>query len=123
MEEWKPVRGFEEYYIVSNMGIIRSLDRFVRGKDASARKIKGQELTPRVRADGSFAVNLWRDNVYHQIPVARIVLEAFDRPRPLGHDARPTNRNPADNRLSNLRWRLDGRLRRAESIKRRTGQL
>lgn len=44
-----------------------------------------------------------------QLSVHRMVLETFVGPRPPGMEACHSNGNPADNRLSNLRWgsRLD----------------
>jgi NUMOD4 motif len=121
MPEWSPVLSCEgfyrDFYEVSKSGIVRSVDRFLKGKDGSARWVRGQEITPRVRDDGSFAVNLWRDNHYHQVPVGRVVLEAFDRPKPVNMDAEQVNGDPADNRLPNLEWRLEKRLRNSRAFR------
>lgn len=110
VEEWKPVRGYENHYEASNLGNVRSVAREVRGRDGSTRWIQGRVLTPRIRPDSTHAVNLWVHNKYRQIPVRRIVLEAFDRPKPNGFDAANKNDDPADNRLSNLQWKPDKRL-------------
>lgn len=110
-EEWRPVRGYTGIYEVSSEGRIRSVEREVSGRERSARRLRGQELTPRIRPDGTRAVNLWHGNKYRQIPVRRIVLEAFDRERPRGFDAKNIDGDPANNRLENLQWAPDRRLR------------
>ena len=74
-------------------------------------------LTPRIRPDGTYVVNLWRNNKYRQVPIRRIVLEAFDRAQPRGMDAINVNGNPADNNLKNLRWQIDQRLRNAQRLR------
>jgi hypothetical protein len=66
-------------------------------------------LTPRVRPDGTLAVNLWSENGYRQLPIRRIVLDAFDGPQPRGFDAANANGDPTDNRLTNLEWKPDRR--------------
>ena len=38
MEIWKPVRNFENLYEVSNIGRIRSLDRYVTNYDINTKK-------------------------------------------------------------------------------------
>ena len=79
-EQWKPVRGYEGQYEVSNLGRVRGIDRVVRGRENSTRNIKGRILTPRIRPDGTWAINLWVQDSYRQIPLRRLVLEAFDQP-------------------------------------------
>lgn len=111
MTIWAQVLDYEDLYRASDEGWVESLDRFVRGRDDSMRWVRGIELTPRVRWDGSFAVNLWRDNRYQQIPVARIIFEAFIGRRPEGMDAYNINGDPVDNRLENLEWQTEKRLR------------
>ena len=110
-EQWRPVRGYEGAYKVCDSGYVESVERDVRGRENSRRHLKGKRLTPRVRPDGTLAVNLWSENSYRQIPIRRIVLDAFSGPQPRGYDAANINGDPNDNRLSNLQWQLDRRLR------------
>ena len=109
-EQWKPVVGYECQYQVSDHGKIRSVTRKVRGRDGSTREIQGKVLTPRKRPDGTYVVNLWVQNDYRQVPIRRVVLEAFDKCRPHGYDAGNINGDAADNRLDNLEWKMDKRL-------------
>ncbi len=105
MTDWKPVPG-RDGYEVNIDGTIRSIERWVRGRDGSQRRIAGKTLSPRIRADGTYAVNLWSQNTYKQIPVKVLVLEAFDRPCPAGFEAVNANGDLSDNRLKNLRWQM-----------------
>lgn len=99
-----PVAGYADQYEVSDGGHVRSIPRKVAGRGKSVRTLRGKLLSPRVRPDGTRAVNLWRGNTYVQKPVKRLVLEAFGSPQPAGYDAVNVNEDPADNRLSNLKW-------------------
>jgi NUMOD4 motif len=117
-EQWKPVRGYEAAYEVSDEGRVRSMERNVGGREKSSRHLQGKILTPRIRPDFTEAVNLWANNAYKQVPVRRLVLEAFDRVRPAGMDAYNVNGDPSDNRLGNLQWRYDRRLRSIAGIRR-----
>lgn len=90
----------------------------MKGRENSRRKLQGKLLTPRIRPDGCHAVNLWVKNKYRQVPIRRIVLDAFDGPQPAGYDAANTNGDPTDNRLTNLEWQLDKRLRGVVGLRR-----
>lgn len=73
IEEWRPVVGYEGLYEVSNLGRVRSLDRYVKGKGESYRLHKGKVLSPGIKSDGYLIVNLQRRMFY----VHRLVTEAF----------------------------------------------
>jgi hypothetical protein len=119
VEQWRPVLDprFSAAYQASDMGRIRSVTRQVAGRTGRdgvpcIRTVKGRILSPRVRPnDGTRAVNLWIENDYIQFPVKRLVLEAFTgRAQPPGYDARNIDDDPANNKLSNLRWEPVGGL-------------
>lgn len=109
-ERWRPIPGYGDAYEVSDLGRVRSLTRQVAGRvgrdgTPSIRTVQGRILSPRVRKDGTLAVNLWELNDYVQVPVSRLVLEAFTgRRQPPGYDARNMDDDKANNKLSNLRW-------------------
>lgn len=112
-EQWRPVvvdpDGYGEGYEVSDHGQARSLARQVAGRDGSIRVVQGKILSPRIRVDGTRAVNLWRGNSYRQKPIKRLVLEAFHGPPPsASHDAKNIDEDPANNALANLRWEAGG---------------
>jgi hypothetical protein len=112
-EQWRSVLDprFSSSYAVSDQGRARSMPRHVAGRNDSIRTVQGKILSPRVRPDGTRAVNLWLENDYIQYPLRRLVLEAFTgRPQPPGYDAKNINGDPGDNRLANLRWEPVGGL-------------
>lgn len=104
LEIWKPVVGYEGFYEVSNRGRVRSLDRYV-GSGFGLRISRGRVLAS-VRGAGDYLrINLCHpDNPRRQMPVHKVVLEAFRGPRPAGNQSRHLNGRRPDCRLSNLKW-------------------
>lgn len=105
-EEWKPVRGYEGYYEVSNMGRLRSVERVVyrmRRGILYPVKLKGKikEFTYHL---GYQQCLLCKDGKPSTAKVHRLVAEAFV-PNP---DNKPCvdhiNTIRDDNRAENLRW-------------------
>jgi hypothetical protein len=105
METWKAIPGYEGRYEVSDIGRVRSLDRYVecegpiKGKYLS--KKKGRVLRPGPSNFGHLSVVLGRNNTQF---VHKLVLLAFVGPAPDKHECCHNNGDPADNRLENLRW-------------------
>ncbi len=101
-EEFRDVKGFEGYYEVSNLGNIRSVDRFV-GKNAN-KFVEGIPFkTPKDRY-GYFRANLRKEGGRSCKLVSRLVAEAFI-PNP---DNKPTVNHKdgvkTNNCVSNLEW-------------------
>ena len=62
-EIWKPIKGYESFYQVSNYGRIRSLDReipFIQrnqfGEFPTIKRVKGKLLRPKRAGDGYYNV-------------------------------------------------------------------
>ncbi len=106
MEEiWKPIKGFEGFYEVSNMGNVRSIDRVVkRGNGTINRKSKFMSLFCSDATHGYSLVNLYMNGKMYPRKVHRLVAEAFI-PNP---ENKPCidhiNAIRNDNRVQNLRW-------------------
>lgn len=105
MEQWRDVPGFEGRYQVSDMGRVRSLDRFVRvvpprGAE-TVRPVRGRILRPGPSNSGHLSVVLGRGNTR---AVHQLVMLAFIGPPPAGHEVLHRNHQPADNRLANLKY-------------------
>lgn len=103
MEEWRNIVGFEGLYQVSNYGRVRSLDRFVKGKNG-LRIVKGKILKPGKLPYGYLFVNLCKNNKVVNCRVHRLVAVAFI-PNPnnlpqINHK----DCNPANNSVWNLEW-------------------
>lgn len=97
IEKWKPVVGWESVYEVSDMGRVK------RGVDSpvwSAGRIKTPQLSP----DGYPSLRLVNGRRGLSCKIHRLVLEAFDRPRPERGEANHKNGNKQDNRIENLEW-------------------
>lgn len=104
-EEWRPVVGFEDYYEVSSLGRVRSLDRLVgTGPGGNSKRL----LPGRVLSAGSGThyrnVSLKVNKVATTRTVHTLVAEAFLGPRPEGHDVCHNNGDRHDNRAENLRY-------------------
>jgi hypothetical protein len=76
-EIWKPIVGYEGLYEVSNLGNVRSLDRYfiTNGGYRTFRKGKMLKLTP--NPYGYIIVQLWNKQKCYQQGVHRLVAEAF----------------------------------------------
>lgn len=102
-ELWLPVKGYENFYEVSNEGNVRN------------KKTK-YVLTPKVNNAGYCAVKLCKLGTNRLLQVSRIVATAWI-PNP---DNLPEvdhlDRNPFNNRVDNLEW-----VSREENIRRRKG--
>ena len=101
-EVWRPVRGHEATYEVSNHGRVRSVDRTITDKHGNRRRHSGRVLKLATSPTGHLKVNLGLDNPAKL--VHRIVLEAFVGPAPEKHECCHRDGNPANNHLENLRW-------------------
>jgi len=103
-ERWKPVPGWEDFYAVSDLGRVRSLDRWTRTRGDGRRFAPGRILKAAIDGTGRYTVRLTRDNSGHTHKVHRLVLEAFRGPCPPGMECCHGPGGPLDNRLVNLRW-------------------
>ncbi len=83
VEEWRPAVGWEGLYEVSDLGRVKSLDRYI---SAQGRRYSCRLLKP--GNDGRYLfVILRKDGVSTNRKVHRLVLEAFEGPRPSGMEA------------------------------------
>lgn len=92
MERWRAVVGYEGTYEVSDLGRVRS---------AKTKKLKALTIT---KTDPRPYLGLWKHNRQEIARPHRLVLEAFVGERPEGMEGCHNDGNPANNRLSNLRW-------------------
>lgn len=68
MEEWRPIKGYENIYIVSNYGNVRRL--YKKHPD-------GKPLKPVINKDGYYRVTLSNNGVTKMKLIHRLVAEAF----------------------------------------------
>lgn len=95
-EIWKPIKGFEERYEVSNKGRIKSLNYNNTGE---ARLLKNS-----ISNTGYYVVMLYRDGKAKRKFVHRLVAETY-LPNPNNYPIiNHKNENKLDNRVYNLEW-------------------
>lgn len=105
-EEWRMAPGLEDYYEVSNFGLIR------RVKEGSNTKV-GLAKKGKANANGYPSVCCSIRSVTRQVVIHRVVAEAF-LGKPLTPDLviNHKNGNKLDNRVTNLEWVTQGENRR-----------
>ena len=102
-EIWKPVKGYEEHYEVSNMGNVRSVDRYVMNGNRCC-LLKGNPKKAYPNSNGYLRAMLYKNGQRKLHLVHRLVANAFI-PNPnnlpcIDH----INTLRDDNRVANLRW-------------------
>ena len=101
---WMPVRGFEDDYIVSNTGIVKSIDRDVYHGYSGTIHIPEKEVKQFDHNRGYKIVRLYHRCKCRQTTVHRTVMEAFSSPLQTGLSVNHINGIKTDNRLENLEW-------------------
>lgn len=103
-EQWRPIKGYEDSYEVSNHGRVRSIDRVIQRADGRAMTCQGQILS--TEKAGHYPSAMLRrpgqPGLHHRVHI--LVLEAFVGPRPGGMFALHRDDNKRNNHLSNLYW-------------------
>ena len=98
-ELWKPIKGLEDRFMVSNKGRVKSIARF-NGKYSIRERIMKLKITQY----GYYAINLWDGRTRRCFLLHRLVAEAFI-PNP---DNKPVidhiDGNKLNNSLNNLEW-------------------
>mgnify|MGYP003591678377 CR=1 FL=1 len=70
-EIWKDIEGFEALYQISNLGRVRSLDRFVKSIHDSNRLVKGRILKVVKNIRGNEIVSLSKDSQIHTFSISK----------------------------------------------------
>ena len=103
-EIWKDVIGYKGYYIVSNLGNIKSLDNFKVGSYNSTYLKKGKLLKNNLNRQNYKYVVLCKDGIKKHSLIHRIVLESFIENTYNKPFVNHIDSNPSNNRLENLEW-------------------
>lgn len=103
-EIWRPVRGYEGWYEVSNFGRVRSLTHMIPHYCGGERIVRGKILKQYFTKWGYKYVMLYKDGVSKHSVVHRLVAEAFI-PNPnnlpcVNHK----DEDKTNNHVENLEW-------------------
>ena len=102
-EIWKPVKGYEGLYIVSNCGKVVALSKSWICGDKNITRNKDQvELTPIFDNKKYLQVTLSKNRISRTIKVHRLVWEAFGNKPRAGFDIDHIDNNPLNNNINNL---------------------
>ena len=103
---WKPVVGFEDRYVVSNEGEVKSLDIYVNYRYGK-RLYKGRVKPTRKNNRGYVTVSLCKDNKSYTCLVHRLVAEAFVENAENKPQVNHIDGNVENNCADNLEWTTD----------------
>ena len=103
-EIWKDIKGYEGFYQVSNLGRVRSLDCVIIRVNGRTMTRKGALISHKINTQGYPTVRLHIKGKYQNIPLHRLIAEAFI-PNP---ENKPCvdhiNTIRIDYSIDNLRW-------------------
>lgn len=103
-EIWKDITGYENLYMVSSAGRIKSVDRYVKNRNGVALK-KGKILAPaKIDKTQYLKVSLWKNNKQKTFLVHRLVAEAFLEKNSEKTQVNHIDENPQNNNVENLEW-------------------
>lgn len=110
MEDWKPVKGFEGWYEISNMGNIRSVTRLIQHKpDRFTDKGKsqlndGKPIKQSLNNKGYYCVLLWRNSKAYKRYIHRLIAEVFIPNDGNKKEVNHVDGNHQNNSIENLEW-------------------
>lgn len=103
-EQWVPIKGYEGYYEISNMGRVKALARKVKAKSSSYIILPEEIRLNRLNNQGYVRLNFSKNRVVEHLNVHRLVAYAFIPLIPDKPFINHKNGIRHDNRVDNLEW-------------------
>ena len=109
MEIWKDIEGYEGFYLVSDQGSVKSVDRYVDHPRHGKQFVAGRILRPGTCGWGYQFVYLCKDGKPKMRKLHRLVALAYvENPDPvLLPDVNHEDGDKKNNRATNLTWSND----------------
>jgi len=108
MEQWKPIKSYEDLYEISSLGRVRRKESVVcmptKYGTTTVRHVKASFLSQKKKKNGYMSVQLCKDGQAKDILVHRLVAEAFLDPDSERPYVNHKNLHKEDNRVDNLEW-------------------
>lgn len=95
--EWRPVKGFEDLYHISNEGILKRIK-------GGRRTYVGRILNPYKNRHGYLVVSLSRNDINTQASIHSLVARSFIGDRPEGMGINHKDANKTNNNVLNLEY-------------------
>lgn len=103
-EIWKPIKGWEDYYEISNLGRVRSKTRTIPYKGHYQRTIKSRILKGRPTKGGYWQVCLQREGKRQWLYIHRLIGMHFCSRPPGTNVVRHKDDTPGNCHAENLLW-------------------
>ena len=103
-EKWADIKGFEGLYQVSNLGNVKSVERYIPAKNNSFAFHKERNMKLQTNHKGYFCVILHKNSISYTRLVHRLVADAFI---PNANNLPQVNHkdtNKKNNNIENLEW-------------------
>ena len=104
MEEiWKPIKGYEGLYEVSNLGNIKSVKRKAKNRGKGKRIIRERILKPSMdRSNGYYQIKLSKNGKLKTFKIHKLVIEHFLNKISKGLVVNHIDGNKLNNNINNL---------------------
>jgi len=103
-EIWRDIKNYEGLYQISNLGRVKSLDIYVKGKAGSLQLKQGRILKPCLVRSGYFIVTLYKDGNIERLLISRLVATHFVKSVPDKLYVNHIDGDKQNNNYLNLEW-------------------
>ena len=103
-EIWKDIKDFEGLYQISNLCRVKSLKRYVNGKNKNNKVIKEKILKNQINKKGYYSVVLRKNNKSFTKEIHRLIATAFIENNNDYPCINHIDGNKLNNKLDNLEW-------------------